>query len=83
MPGQEKMVIEYYKKNPSAAQSIKGALYEEKIIKLLKSKIKMSIKNISSEEAEKIIKSFNKPIQTQSKSDKDKPSKRKKTKTKK
>ena len=45
MPGQEKMVIEYYKKNPQAAQSLKGALYEDKIIKLLKSKIKLTSKD--------------------------------------
>ena len=34
MPGQEKMVLEYYQKNPSASQSLKGSLYEEKIIEL-------------------------------------------------
>ena len=32
MPGQEKMVMEYYQKNPSAVSSLRGALYEEKII---------------------------------------------------
>ena len=26
MPGQEKMVLEYYKKNPSASQSLKGLI---------------------------------------------------------
>ena len=30
MPGQEKMVLEYYKKNPAASQSLKGSIYEEK-----------------------------------------------------
>ncbi len=61
MPGQEKMVLEYYKKNPSASQSLKGSLYEEKIIKLIKSKINLSIKEIDNKEAEKIINDFNKP----------------------
>ena len=61
MPGQEKMVLEYYKKNPSASQSLKGSIYEEKIIELIKSKIKLSIKEINSIEAEKIITDFNKP----------------------
>ena len=60
MPGQEKMVIEHYQKNPSAAQSLKGALYEEKILTLFKSKINLSKKNISITEAEKIITDFNK-----------------------
>ena len=61
MPGQEKMVLDYYQKNPSASQSIKGALYEEKIISLFKSKIKLFPKKITSKEAEKIITEFNKP----------------------
>ncbi len=61
MPGQEKMVLEYYKKNPSASQSLKGSLYEEKIIDLIKSKINLSTKEINSKDAEKIITNFNKP----------------------
>ena len=60
MPGQEKMVLEYYQKNPSAAQSLKGTLYEEKILSLFKSKINLKKKNISTQEAEKIISNFNK-----------------------
>ena len=61
MPGQEKMVLDYYQKNPSASQSLKGSIYEEKIINLIKSKIKLEIKNINTKEAEKIISEFNKP----------------------
>ena len=61
MPGQEKMVLEYYQKNPSASQSLKGSLYEEKIIELIKSKINLTLKEINSKEAEKIISEFNKP----------------------
>ena len=63
MPGQEKMVIEYYQKNPNATQSLKGGLYEDKIITLLKSKSKLNLKKISTKEAEKIISDFNKPKQ--------------------
>ena len=59
MPGQEKMVIEYYKKNPQATQSLRGAIYEDKIIKLLKSKIKLTSKTLSTLEAEKVISDFN------------------------
>ena len=66
MPGQEEMVLDYYQKNPSAAQSIKGALYEDKILTLFKSKIKLSNKNISITEAEKIISDFNKLTQNSS-----------------
>ena len=60
MPGQEKMVLDYYQKNPSASQSLKGSLYEEKIINLIKSKIKLITKNVTTKEAEKIISEFNK-----------------------
>jgi len=60
MPGQEKMVLEYYQKNPSASQSLKGSLYEEKIIEMIKSKINLTSKEINTKEAEKIIAEFNK-----------------------
>ena len=46
MPGQEKMVLEYYQK-PSASQSLKGSLYEEKILELIKSKINLLSKEIN------------------------------------
>ena len=58
MPGQEKMVVDYYQKNPSASQSLKGSLYEEKIINLIKTKIKLNIKEIDTKEAEKVIAGF-------------------------
>jgi trigger factor len=83
MPGQEKMVLEYYQKNPQATQSLKGGIYEEKILKLLKSKIKLLVKKIPSEEAEKIISNFNKPSTIKSAPKKVKPSKKIPGKTKK
>jgi trigger factor len=69
MPGQEKMVLEYYQKNPSASQSLKGSLYEEKIIELIKSKINLTPKEINTKEAENIIAEFNKPNQVNKKSE--------------
>ena len=56
-----KKPLEYYQKNPSASQSLKGSLYEEKIIDLIKSKINLTIKEINTKEAENIIARFNKP----------------------
>ena len=56
MPGQEKMVMDFYQKNPSALASLRGTVYEEKIIKLIKTKAKANKKNISKDEAEKILK---------------------------
>ena len=60
MPGQEKMVMEFYQKNPSALANLRGTVYEEKIIDLIKTKAKPSKKEISKEEAEKILKEHQK-----------------------
>jgi trigger factor len=60
MPGQEKMVMEFYQKNPSALASLRGTVYEEKIIDVIKTKAKPSKKEISKEEAEKILKEHQK-----------------------
>ena len=57
MPGQEKQIMEYYQKNPSASNSLKGSLYEEKIINLIKQKSKKTKKIVSLEEAEKLLQS--------------------------
>jgi len=83
MPGQEKMILEYYQKNPNASQSLKGSIYEEKIIELIKSKINLTIKEIDTKEAEKIISEFNKPNPDEAKISKIKPSKKNKSKSKK
>ena len=56
MPGQEKMVMDFYQKNPSALASLRGTVYEEKILNLIKEKGKPNKKEISKEEAEKILK---------------------------
>jgi len=56
MPGQEKMVMDFYKKNPSALASLRGTVYEEKILNSIKQKGKSSKKEITKDEAEKILK---------------------------
>jgi len=56
MPGQEKMVMEFYQKNPQALASLRGTVYEEKIIDLIKTKAKSNKKEIDKDEAEKILK---------------------------
>ena len=60
MPGQEKMVMEFYQKNPSALASLRGTVYEEKIIDLIKTKAKPNKKEITKEEAQKILKEHQK-----------------------
>jgi len=60
MPGQEKMVMDFYQKNPSALASLRGTVYEEKILNLIKEKGKPNKKEILKEEAEKILKEAHK-----------------------
>ncbi len=64
MPGQEKMVMDFYQKNPTALASLRGTVYEEKIINLIKEKAKANKKEISKDEAEKILKDAHKHAHT-------------------
>ena len=59
MPGQEKMVKEYYEKNPSAIDGVRGSIYEEKIIEQIKKDANVNKKEVTKEEAEKILKDEN------------------------
>ena len=59
MPGQEKIVMDFYQKNPSAVASLRGTVYENKIIEHIKSKAKSLKKEISKFEAENLIKEEN------------------------
>ena len=83
MPGQEKMVMDYYQKNPSAISSLRGALFEEKIINFIKSKVKLTKKNVSIKEAEEIIKNFSEPRRESKKSETEKNKKKSNIKKKK
>jgi trigger factor len=60
MPGQEKMVMEFYQKNPQALASLRGTVYEEKIIDLIKTKAKPNKKELTKDQAEKILKEHQK-----------------------
>ena len=74
MPGQEKMVMDFYQKNPSALASLRGTVYEEKILNLIKEKGKANKKEISKEEAERILKEAHKHDHREEKKDKKKKS---------
>ena len=76
MPGQEKMVMDFYQKNPSAVASLRGTVYEEKIIDLIKQKAKSNKKDISKDEAEKILKQSQKQMLDQNLKDQRKPQKK-------
>ena len=60
MPNQAKQITEYYQQNPSAVASLRGGIYEDKIISLIKEKARSTKKTISIKEAEKIILDQNK-----------------------
>ena len=60
MPGQEKMVMEFYQKNPQALASLRGTVYEEKIINVIKTKAKANKKELTQDEAEKVLKKHQK-----------------------
>ena len=76
MPGQEKMVMDFYQKNPSALASLRGTVYEEKIINLIKEKAKPNKKEITKDEAEKILKQSQKQHLDQELKDQRKPQKK-------
>jgi len=59
MPGQEKIVKEYYEKNPSLLNNLKGSLYEDKIMRAIKNIAKANKKKISKKDAEKLLKEEN------------------------
>ena len=59
MPGQEKIVQEYYKKNPAALDSLRGSIYEQKIINEIKNTAQPTKKEITKDQAEKILKEEN------------------------
>ena len=43
------MVMDFYQKNPSAVASLRGTVYEEKIINLIKQKAKSNKKELTKE----------------------------------
>ena len=48
--------MDFYKKNPNALASLRGTVYEEKILNAIKQKGKSTKKEITKDEAEKILK---------------------------
>ena len=49
-PGKEKEIIEYYKTNSNALNSLKGPIFEDKVMKLMEEKVNISLKEINSDE---------------------------------
>jgi len=53
-PGQEKEIFEYFKKNPSSVESVRGPIFEKKIIDFIISKVKIKPKKITVNEFKKL-----------------------------
>ena len=61
-PGQEKNIRDFYQKNPNELVKLRGPVFEDKVIDLIKSKAKINIKTLSKDE---LIKLFNKEEESQ------------------
>jgi len=83
-PGQEKNIRDFYQKNPNELVKLRGPVFEDKVIDLIKSKAKIITKTLSKDE---LIKLFNKEEESQNNQKKQKKSEKgssgSKTKTKK
>ena len=55
-PGQEKDIIEYFKKNPTSIETIRGPILEEKVINYVISKAKTIKSKVNKDEYEKLEK---------------------------
>ena len=55
-PGQEKQIIEYFKKNPSAIETVRGPILEEKVINAVISASNIVKKKITKSEYENLEK---------------------------
>ena len=79
-PGQEKNIRDFYQKNPGELMKLRGPVFEDKVIDLIKSKAKITTKAVSKEA---LLKIYNSIDQEEKKDQSDKKSVEKKEKTKK
>jgi trigger factor len=49
-PGQERMVLDFYRQNPNAAAQMRAPIYEEKVVDLIFDQAKVTDKPITKEE---------------------------------
>jgi Bacterial trigger factor protein (TF) C-terminus. len=49
-PGQEKNIRDFYQKNPAELMKLRGPVFEDKVIELIKSKAKTTTKVLSKDE---------------------------------
>ena len=49
-PGQEKMIVEFYRKNPRAIENLRAPLYEDKVVTYVLGQVKLTDKPVSRDE---------------------------------
>ncbi|WP_373503451.1 trigger factor [Aestuariivirga sp.] len=54
-PGQEKMVIDYYRKNPQAMMELRGPIFEQKVVDAIVSKANVSDKTVTKDELQAMV----------------------------
>ena len=70
-PGQEKNIRDFYQKNPGELMKLRGPVFEDKVIDLIKSKAKITTKVVSKED---LLKTYNSINQEKTKDQSDKKS---------
>ena len=53
-PGQEKQIFDYFKKNPASIETIRGPIFEQKIVDSIISKVKLKNEKIDIKKFEKL-----------------------------
>lgn len=54
-PGQEKMVIDYYRKNPGAMMELRGPIFEQKVVDAIVAKAKVTEKTVTKDELQAMV----------------------------
>ncbi len=54
-PGQEKQVIDYYRKNPAAMVELRGPIFEQKVVDSIVAKAKVSEKPVTKDELQAMV----------------------------
>ncbi|MCA3562474.1 MAG: trigger factor [Aestuariivirga sp.] len=54
-PGQEKMVIDYYRRNPGAMIELRGPIFEQKVVDAIVAAARVDEKTVTSEELKKMV----------------------------
>jgi trigger factor len=54
-PGQEKQVMDHYRKNPAALIELRGPIFEQKVVDLIVGKAKVTDKAVTREELRALV----------------------------